>query len=175
MKMGKPMTLHSGTVIDNDEFGQIFGGGIKHTLDKVRTLNVSGEVFEYTYRGIDKVQELIDLLVAENERMASVLRFDARNKPIVRVKAVSVSTAIDPSALTRRSRYRAHIREIEDRDVRPYGQPDNEAKRQRRSDQIKASKARRKAVMTPEQIEEQRAKDRDRMRAARATSGSISA
>jgi hypothetical protein len=68
--------------------------------------------------------------------------------------------------LSRRVEYAVEVQKT-GRTVRPYGQPDDAAKRKKRREQIAASKARRKAAMTPGEIEAFKKAEAARKRAAR--------
>jgi hypothetical protein len=70
-------------------------------------------------------------------------------------------------ALQRKVEYHAHIQQNEGREVRSYGVPDSEDKRVRRRNQNNAAKLKHRATRTPEQIEADRQKDRERKRAKR--------
>lgn len=65
----KTKVLNDGTEISQDAFGAIFGGGLKKALHVNRKLKVDGQDFVFTIATLDKVQELIDTLLKENQRL----------------------------------------------------------------------------------------------------------
>lgn len=123
-------------------------------LDVPRTSGPSPELLEIAKRTVAKIKAD----AKSNGRTAQ------RNREIDRERR---EEGRDDYALKRRVEYHAVIQETEGRLVRAYGEPDSEAKRERRLAQNAAAKLKHKTTRTSEQIEEDRRKDRERKRAAR--------
>jgi hypothetical protein len=113
--MTKKITLRdSGTVVEQEEFGRIYGGGMKKALDKPLTLKLGDHGdFVFTARDIGPLQEMVSYLVNENTFLREELnRWSVKAlpaptlqlaKPRYRVKAISVPVLSPPPVVPARA------------------------------------------------------------------------